>query len=307
MPSCTDGRTTPRAIGNQDAAALLRHVTHDPGDHGAATAAKAGQENFPVASLLIRRCHRESILAFYRFARAADDVADSPLLSPAAKLGQLDSFETSLLGGPGNIELATTLRSHLVRGGIDFEHARDLLRAFRLDVIKRRYRNWSELIGYCRLSAMPVGRFMLDLHGEGRESWRYADPLCAALQVINHLQDCALDYRTLDRVYLPEELLEAVGSDVTELACNRATPRLRTVIAELAERAQALLAQAAPLASTICDRRLGFEVAVIQRLAESLAARLRRLDPLSKRVRHTRLEALTLAATGAIAHAFHRR
>jgi squalene synthase HpnC len=307
MPSCTDGRTTSPAIGSQEAAVLLRQVTHDPGDHRAAPVPKGRRENFPVASLLIRRCHRESILAFYRFARAADDVADSPLLSPDAKLVQLDSFETCLLGEPGSIEVATALRSHLVRGGIDFEHALDLLRAFRLDVVKRRYRNWSELMDYCRLSAMPVGRFMLDLHGECRESWRYADPLCAALQVINHLQDCALDYRTLDRAYLPEELLEAAGSDVTELARHRATPQLRTAIAELAERAQALLAQAAPLAGTLSDRRLGLEIAVIQRLAESLAARLQHRDPLSQRVRHYRLEALSLATTGAIAHAFHRR
>ena len=92
---------------------------------------------------------------------------------------------------------------------LDPQHARDLLTAFRMDVIKRRYRDWDDLMNYCRYSAMPVGRFVLDVHGEPRSTWPANDALCAALQIINHLQDCGKDYRDLDRVYLPLDLLAA--------------------------------------------------------------------------------------------------
>ena len=92
-------------------------------------------------------------------------------------------------------------------------HALDLLEAFRRDCTKLRYRDWDDLIDYCRYSAMPVGRFVLDVHGEGQSLWPANDALCAALQVINHLQDCAKDYRELNRVYIPEPLLTGAGID----------------------------------------------------------------------------------------------
>ncbi len=96
-------------------------------------------------------------------------------------------------------------------------HAQDLLHAFRQDVTKLRYANWDELIDYCSRSAMPVGRFVLDVHGESRDTWPASDALCAALQIINHLQDCAADYRTLDRVYIPLDALAARGIGVEAL------------------------------------------------------------------------------------------
>ena len=95
------------------------------------------------------------------------------------------------------------LRQALARARLTPQHALDLLEAFRRDVTKLRYADWDELMDYCRYSAMPVGRFVLDVHGEDRALWPANDALCAALQVINHLQDCAKDYRELDRVYLP--------------------------------------------------------------------------------------------------------
>ena len=76
-----------------------------------------------------------------------------------------------------------------------------------MDVTKLRYRNWTELIEYCRYSAMPVGRFVLDVHSEPRETWKANDALCAALQINNHIQDCGQDYRNLDRVYIPQDEL----------------------------------------------------------------------------------------------------
>src|SRR4029453_14668365 len=114
---------------------------------------------------------------------------------------------------------------------------------------------------YCRYSANPVGRFVLDVHGEDRMLWPANDALCTALQVINHLQDCGKDYAQLDRVYLPQDMLAAAGARTAELGEGRASPALLLVIAACAERTQHLLAEAAPFARRVRDRRLGVEVA----------------------------------------------
>jgi hydroxysqualene synthase len=165
------------------------------------TAADAGSgkshrdENFPVASRLIAPHHRAPILAFYGFVRAADDVADHPALAAPDKLALIDRLEATLLGRDDAEPAGVRLRGALTERGLSPRHAQDLLTAFRLDVTKRRYRDWDDLLGYCAYSAMPVGRFVLDVHGEDRGTWAANDALCAALQVINHLQDCALDYR----------------------------------------------------------------------------------------------------------------
>ncbi len=182
-----------------------------------ATEARSGKthhdENFPVASHFIAARHRGPILAFYRFVRAADDVADNPGLSPDEKLELLDRLDAALTGsGPADPE-AEPLKAALAERGLSPRHARDLLDAFRMDANKLRYADWRELMHYCSLSAMPVGRFVLDVHGENPQAtWPASDAICAALQVINHLQDCADDYRNLDRVYLPLETLEKHGA-----------------------------------------------------------------------------------------------
>ncbi|HWK36984.1 squalene synthase HpnC [Sphingomonas sp.] len=251
-------------------------------------------ENFPVASVLLKREHRAPIMAFYRFARAADDIADHPTAPPAEKLARLAAMRAGLTGNGDGV--AHALYKAMAERGIDPGHANDLLDAFERDVTIRRYPDWDSLIGYCRLSAMPVGRFVLDVHGEDRASWPANDALCAALQVINHLQDCGRDYRALDRVYLPADTLADCGARIEDLAAAQATPALREVIERLARRTQALLVQSAGFAGLIRDRRLAAEVAIIHRLAESLAARLLTRDPLSERVHHRRLEAAIIAA-----------
>lgn len=264
-------------------------------------------ENFPVASRLVRAELRPTILAFYRFARAADDVADHPTADAGRKLAELDRLEAGLRGETGGgCEEGERLRSALQARDLTDRHALDLLEAFRRDVTKRRYADWAELMDYCRYSAAPVGRFVLDLHGEAQALWSQNDALCAALQVINHLQDCAKDYRELDRVYVPLDALGTHGLAVAALADRQASPALRTVIADLARRSGALLAQSRPFADRIADRRLALEVGVIQALAESLAHRLERRDPLSERVHHHPAEAAALALRGGLGVAVRR-
>ena len=187
-----------------------------------ATEARSGKghtdENFPVASRLIQAQHRGPILAFYRFVRAADDIADHPKLAPDEKLAMLDRLDAALTGrGPADPE-AEPLKAALAERGLPPRHALDLLDAFRMDATKLRYADWRELMHYCSLSAMPVGRFVLDVHGESPQTtWPASDAICAALQVINHLQDCANDYRNLDRVYLPLDALSRHGARVEDL------------------------------------------------------------------------------------------
>ena len=255
-------------------------------------------ENFPVASFLLKREHRAPILHFYRFARTADDVADSAVASPEDKLEVLEAMRAALAGESNANPEGAELRRCLIERDLlpAAQHGLDLLEAFRRDVTTARYADWDALMEYCRWSAMPVGRFVLDVHGEDRAAtWPLNDALCAALQVINHLQDCGKDYREMDRVYLPEAELAAEGARVEDLAAGQATPALRRTIANLATRTQALLDTSRPFAPTIQSQRLAMEVAVIQRLAEDLTQRLKTRDPLSERVHHTGLETARLA------------
>ena len=242
-------------------------------------------ENFPVASKLIHPRHRAVILAFYEFVRVADDIADHPTLSQADKLQHLDALEESLLEpGPGKEPQGVALHRALEGRGLSPGHAQDLLTAFRLDVAKRRYADFDDLMGYCSFSAMPVGRFVLDVHGESHDTWPANDALCAALQIINHLQDCGADYRNLDRVYIPLDVLRANGVEAGALALPCAPAGLKAAIVALAGRTAGLLSHSRGFSSQIKDRRLAFEVAVIQTLAERLVHLLQLRDPLCQPV-----------------------
>jgi hydroxysqualene synthase len=251
-------------------------------------------ENFPVASFLIAPRHRPPVLAFYKFVRAADDVADNASAPPEEKLALLEQMRASLVGESDFVPEGVALRAILAERGLVPDHALDLLEAFRRDCTKLRYQDWDDLIDYCRYSAMPVGRFVLDVHGESRELWPANDALCAALQVINHLQDCAKDYRELDRVYIPEPLLAAAGIGVEALAQDRANPALAGVIAGLARRNAALLETSRPFARGIKDGRLALEVDLIQTLADDLNRLLMNRDPLSQPVHHSKMDVAAL-------------
>src|SRR6185312_11904802 len=263
-------------------------------------------ENFPVASFLIHPRHRGPILAFYNFVRTADDIADHATLNPEEKLNLLDRLGSGLVGENSEDLAAVRLRTALAERALSPRHAQDLLAAFKLDVTKLRYRDWDDLIGYCSLSAMPVGRFVLDVHGESRDTWPANDALCAALQIINHLQDCKDDYRNLDRVYVPLDALAAASTTVEALGEARASPQLRDCLRRLAERTERLLGESDVFPLLIEDRRLALEVSVINTLAHRLTRLLKARDPLSERV-HLRMPAVAgLTLLGALAGASRR-
>lgn len=246
----------------------------------------AGDENFPVGSFLLPAALRPHVATYYAFARAIDDVADNPDLAPEDKIRRLDGFDQALLGHTDDpaYEKAVRIRESMAATGVPIRHGRDLISAFKQDAVKLRYKNWDELIDYCDRSASPVGRYLLDLHGEATENWVYSDALCNALQVINHLQDCKDDHRTLDRVYLPGDWMAQEGTDVAALTRDAATPAMRRVFDRTLDGTEDLLVTARKLPGALKSRRLAMESAVIIRIAERLVILLRRQDPIAGRV-----------------------
>jgi hydroxysqualene synthase len=255
-------------------------------------------ENFPVASWIIHPRHRPLILAFYNFVRTADDIADHESLSGDEKLSLLDLLEAELLGKGDSQPEAVNLRRVLAERGMPPRHALDLLTAFRMDVTKLRYETWDEVIHYCRYSAMPVGRFVLDVHGESTSTWAASDAICAGLQINNHLQDCGKDFRNLNRVYLPRDALAAVGASAEQLGEARATPALLQCLQSLAARNEALLNEGRMLPAEVRDFRLGLEVSVIQSFADRIVRLLKVRDPLSERVHLNPVGLLTFSLSG---------
>lgn len=255
-------------------------------------------ENFPVASWIIHPRHRALILAFYNFVRTADDIADHATLKPDEKLGFLDLFERELLGNGDTQAEAVILRRALAERGMPPRHALDVLVAFRMDVTKLRYETWDEVIHYCRYSAMPVGRFMLDVHGESTSTWAASDALCAGLQINNHLQDCGKDFRALNRVYLPRDALAASGASVEQLGLDQSPPAMLQCLQALAARNELLLNESRSLCAEVRDFRLGVDISVIQAYADRIVRLLKVRDPLRERVHLNKLELITFSLAG---------
>jgi len=215
-------------------------------------------------------------------------------------------MEASLTGATSDDALSVRLRDQLAARKLSPVHALDLLKAFRQDVTKNRYADWDDLIGYCTYSAMPVGRFVLDVHGEDRATWPSSDVLCAVLQIINHTQDCGKDYRNLDRVYVPQDMLAAAGADTAMLGAASSTPQLLACLHALTARTQRYFDSTPALAAGIRDTRLSCEVAVIDAMARKLLGVLAERDPLRDRV-HFGKGTLIATMIAAVAGTFVRR
>ena len=262
----------------------------------------AGDENFPVGSFLLPKRLRPKVAIFYAYARAIDDIADNPDLDPDEKVARLDGFDRALRGETDDPAYAKAhrIRETMAETGQVIRHCRDLLIAFKQDAVKSRYDDWDDLMNYCRHSAAPVGRFLIDLHGGPDSAWPAADALCNALQVINHLQDCADDYRKLDRVYLPGDWMAAEGASVVELRAAAMTPGLLRVKDRCLDGVDALLEEARPLMPALRSRRLALESAAIHALARTLSKRLRAGDPVAARIELSKPRAGLTAACGVL-------
>jgi squalene synthase HpnC len=222
-------------------------------------------ENFPVASWLLPARMRPPIEAIYAFARGADDIADEGEHSDAERLAGLDRYLSALdaiESGATPTEapfarLAVAVREH----GLPLSLLRDLIDAFRQDVVTRRYATYAGIVDYARRSANPIGRLVLktwdpsDRHGY---SVTQSDAICSALQFINFWQDVGVDWAK-GRVYIPQEDLERFGVEERQIAGQRADERWRALMAFECERSRQLLHSGAPLARAL-PGRLGLEI-----------------------------------------------
>jgi squalene synthase HpnC len=263
----------------------------------------AGDENFPVGSWLLPARLRPHVAKFYAFARTIDDIADNPELTPEDKIRRLDRFEDAITGRKTEdpaLLTAHRLRASLAETGVTAQHCVDLVAAFKQDAVKPRYDDWDDLLRYCELSANPVGRYLLDLHGEDPAGYPASDALCSALQVINHLQDCGDDYRDLDRVYLPQDWMTASGVTVEALAGSVSPAGLRQVFDLCLDATAALVEQADRLPGHLRSRHLALESAVIVALAHRLARELRVRDPLAERVVLTKVQTFGVGVPSAL-------
>src|SRR4051794_5873369 len=259
----------------------------------------AGNENFPVGSALIRADLRPHVHAFYRFARMGDDIADNPALEPDDKVRRLTLVQDVLLDrAREDIPEGAALRRSLEATHVSPQHSCDLLTAFKMDATKQRYADWGELMTYCRHSASPVGRYLLDLHGEDPAGWFASDALCNALQVINHLQDVQVDFLEMDRIYAPLDHLSASGSEVGHLRGKISSPGLRKTIDSLLDETDKLMVDARQLPDVLKDFRLRAESATIVRLADRMIAALRKRDPLAERVKPSKRDFLLSGMEG---------
>jgi len=254
-------------------------------------------ENFPIASRLLHRRVRVQVLAFYLYARRADNIADDPTMDPKTKLDALAGFELGLMGQGGAPE-ACILRAALGGDAQAITQARALLGAFRQDTIGHHYATWSDLCDYCAMSASPVGRFLLGLHRESDSAALLSDHLCTALQVLNHLQDLGSDWTRMQRLYLPADWLAEAGAVSDDLSGPALTPELRRVVDRALDECDRLLLIAAPLPVAIRARGLRLQAATTLHLARRLSKKLRRQDPLARRVAPGRLD---FAAAGLLA------
>jgi squalene synthase HpnC len=226
-------------------------------------------ENFPVASVLLPARIRRPVEAIYWFARTADDIADEGTAPPAERLVRLSYFAEQLdlieSGGqpsePLFVELATNIRAFSLPIGL----LRDLLDAFSQDVTQTRYETFDELLDYCRRSANPIGRLMLHLYGvTNADQLRMSDQICSALQLINHWQDIAIDWRKNDigRVYLPAEDLAHFGLSTNDIANAQLSLQWTNLMAFQTARARQMMMRGAPLSHQMTGR-FGAELRLI--------------------------------------------
>ncbi len=263
----------------------------------------AGDENFPVGSFLLPKKLRPHVAAYYAFARAIDDIADNPELTAEEKIVRLHAFDAALNGENGfgkGFEKAHALRESMRETGVTTRHGSDLVAAFVQDARKNRYATWDELLGYCALSANPVGRYLLDLHGEDPAGYEYSDALCTILQIVNHLQDCGDDRRALDRVYIIGGWMAEEGADVETLKGGALPPAMRRVVDRMLDGCEAMMPDARALPQVLKSKSLAMESAVIVNLASRLIALLRKRDPLAARVSLKRVDFIAAGMRGIV-------
>ncbi|WP_034348872.1 squalene synthase HpnC [Noviherbaspirillum massiliense] len=220
-------------------------------------------ENFPVASLLLPARLRPAVEAIYAFARSADDLADEGDAAPHERLAALMAYEEQLDLIAAGVQPDTAMFQALAKVAHDYrlplQPLRDLLSAFRQDVVTTRYASIDDVLDYCQRSANPVGRLMLHLYGATNEqNLRDADAICSALQLINFWQDVSIDWRK-KRIYLPQEDIQKFGVTLAHLEEERVDAAWAALMSFEVHRARAMMLSGAGLALRL-PGRIGWEL-----------------------------------------------
>lgn len=223
-------------------------------------------ENFPVASLLLPRHLRPAVGVIYAFARSADDLADEGMAAPEERLAALAAYEAELAkienGKASDQPLFRALARIIDEYRLPLQPFRDLLSAFKQDVVTPRYAVFADVLDYCRRSANPVGTLMLHLYGKATlDNLRDSDAICTSLQLINFWQDVAIDWQK-NRVYLPQEDLARFGVTEDDIAGQRDTDAWRALMRFEVERAREMMLSGALLALRL-PGRIGWELRMV--------------------------------------------
>ena len=266
-------------------------------------------ENFPVASFVINSNIKKVIRIFYFFARMADDIADNKKLKSSEKLKILNFFDLSLKEKKqGKIEIINNLILLFHKFPFAQNYSRNLLVAFKLDATKKRYKNWEELINYCKYSANPVGRFFIDL-SYFKKNKRFvhkkkildaSDSLCTCLQIINHLQDCKDDYINLDRVYIPKSYFEKFSINFASLKSSNSSMKFEELKKEIINEVEKLLYNIEKGLESIQIWSLRKETFIILSIAKRLCFLLKNNDPLEKKIKLSRIDLIFCFIKGII-------
>ncbi len=229
--------------------------------------ARRHYENFPVASLLLPPAIRAPVAVIYAFARTADDLADEGNLAAEERLARLDAFGQELdatLAGHDSRDPVLKASAHLISGhALPVELFHDLITAFRMDVTKKRYANFTEVMAYCRYSANPVGRLILHLTDQATPpNLKDSDHICSALQLVNFLQDMDQDYRENDRIYLPQDQMRRLGVEEKHFRDQLTDDAMRLLFRQEVRRTRGLMLQGASLGLRL-PGRLGLEIRAI--------------------------------------------
>ena len=251
-------------------------------------------ENFPVASFLMTKKIRSIVRVFYFFARMADDIADHQKLSSNQKKNILLFFDNAISKSKKtNNKVLDKMIARFKELPSGKKYSRNLLKAFMMDASNKKYKNWNDLLYYCKFSANPVGRFVIDAVNERKnieKIYEASDNLCTALQIINHIQDCKKDFKELNRVYIPESFFKKYSLDKKILRKSKSEENFERLKIEIIDNVLTSLRKTKLGLREIQSWRLRKETLIILNIAKRLCNLLKINDPLEKQIKLSRID-----------------
>ena len=266
-------------------------------------------ENFPVSSFIVDNKLKEVIRIFYFFARTADDIADHSEISSSKKTSILLFLDKTLkLEKKTDIKKLNNLIKLFPKLKSAKKYSRQILKAFVMDAEKKKYKNWEDLIYYCKYSANPVGRFVIDAfyyykrkpNINLKKIYKASDELCSALQIINHIQDFKEDYKNLRRIYIPDSFFRKFSLKKDSLSDERSSYNFNKLKLEMIDKVLKSLENTKKGLMHIDIWSLRKETLIILNIAKRLCNLLKKSDPLEKKIKLSRIDLIFCFIKGII-------